>query len=81
MSGQAGAAMDAQLEYSRLLHGSSHGIALRKATHDIDVGDICYWTQDGKALRILNIFSNKQVTSKKPQQKRNMEGSILICFF
>ena len=55
--------MEAQFEYSRLLHGSGHGIALRKPTHDINVGDLCYWTQDGKATRILNVFDNKQVFS------------------
>jgi hypothetical protein len=55
--------MEAQLQYSRLLHGSGHGIALRKPTQDINVGDVCYWTQDGKACRILNVFDNKQVSS------------------
>jgi hypothetical protein len=53
--------MEEQLEYSRLLHGSGHGIALRKPTQDIEVGDICYWNPDGKATRILNVFDNKQV--------------------
>lgn len=53
--------MEAQLEYSRLLHGSGHGIALRKAPHDINVGDLCYWTPEGKACRILNIFDHREV--------------------
>ena len=53
--------MDQQLEYSRLLHGSGHGIALRKATHDVDFGDLCYWSPDGKAIHILNIFEHQQV--------------------
>lgn len=55
--------MEAQLEYSRLLHGSGYGIALRKPSHDINVGDLCYWSPDGKASRILNVFDNKQVFS------------------
>ena len=55
--------MEAQLQYSRLLHGNGHGIALRKPTHAIDVGDLCYWSPDGKATRILNVFDNKQVSS------------------
>ena len=53
--------MDQQLEFARLLQPSGNGIALRKPTLDIDVGDICYWTPEGKASRILNIFENKQV--------------------
>ena len=53
--------MDQQLEFARLLRPSGHGIALRKPTTDINVGDICYWTPDGKATRILNIFDNKDV--------------------
>ena len=53
--------MEEQREYARLLHSSGHGIALRQPTHDIDVGDICYWSAQGKALRILNVFDNKDV--------------------
>jgi len=55
--------MDQQLEFARLLQPSGNGIAILKATHDIDVGDICYWTPEGKATRILNIFDNRQVTN------------------
>jgi len=53
--------MDAQLQYSKLLHASNYGIALRKPSYDISVGDLCYWDQEGKATRILNIFDNYQV--------------------
>jgi hypothetical protein len=53
--------MEKQQEYARLLHGSGLGIGLWKPTYDIDVGDICYWSPDGKATRILNIFDNKEV--------------------
>jgi elongation factor P hydroxylase len=53
--------MDEQVDYSRLLHGSGHGIALRKATTDIDVGDLCYWNPDGRATKILNVFDNAEV--------------------
>lgn len=55
--------MEKQQEYARLLHGSGFGIALWKPTHDVDVGDLCYWSPDGKATRILNIFDNKEVLS------------------
>jgi hypothetical protein len=53
--------MNEQLEFSTLLHPCGHGIALRKEASQIDVGDICYWDQVGKATRILNIFDNKEV--------------------
>jgi hypothetical protein len=53
--------MEEQQEYARLLNGSGLGIALRRPTHDVDVGDLCYWSPDGKATRILNIFDNKEV--------------------
>jgi len=56
--------MDQQLEFARLLLPSGNGIPLRKPTHDIDVGDICYWSPEGKASRILNIFDNKQVRAR-----------------
>ena len=59
--GEVPSAMEEQLEYARLLHGSGHGIALRKPTHDVEVGDVCYWSSEGKATRILNIFENIQV--------------------
>jgi hypothetical protein len=56
--------MDEQVDYSRLLHGSGHGIALRKTT-DIDIGDICYWNPDGRATKILNVFDNAEVFHHK----------------
>ena len=54
--------MEEQSEYARLLHPNGHGIALRNPTHDIDVGDLCYWSPEGKATRILNVFDNVQVS-------------------
>lgn len=63
--------MDAQLEYSRLLHDSGHGIALRKPVQDIDVGDLCYWSPEGKAVRILNVFDNRQVCPYLAHQRIN----------
>ena len=53
--------MEEQLDFARILYDSSYGIALRKPAQEIDVGDICYWTPDGRASRILNVFDNKQV--------------------
>ena len=53
--------MDAQLKYAKLLHASNYGIALKKPCYDVNVGDLCYWDQEGKATRILNIFDNDQV--------------------
>jgi hypothetical protein len=53
--------MEAQLEYSRLLHSSGYGIALRRPSTEVDVGDLCYWNRDGEATRILNIFENRDV--------------------
>jgi len=55
--------MEEQHEYARLLSGSGHGLALKQPTYDVDVGDICYWSPTGKAIRILNIFDNKDVSS------------------
>ena len=62
--------MDDQREYARLLHGTGYGIALRQPTHDIDVGDICYWSPNGKATRILNVFDNKDVLSLPNRRNR-----------
>ena len=59
--------MEEQLQFARLLHGSGHGIALRNPTHGVDVGDLCYWSPDGRASKILNIFDNKQVTFQAQQ--------------
>lgn len=53
--------MEQQIAYSKLLHGSGHGIALKHPTQDIDVGDLCYWDSNGKAVRILNVFDNEKV--------------------
>jgi hypothetical protein len=53
--------MDEQQAFAELLHGSRHGIALRRPTQEIDVGDLCYWDTDGTASRILNVFENKEV--------------------
>jgi len=55
--------MEDQLEFARLLYGNGHGLGLKKATHDVEVGDICYWTPEGKACKMLNIFDNAQVPS------------------
>jgi hypothetical protein len=62
--------MEEQQEYARMLHGSGHGIALRQPTHDVDVGDLCYWSPNGRATRILNIFDNKEVRSFPYWRKR-----------
>jgi aspartokinase len=48
-------------EYARILRESGHGIALRKPTCDVDVSDLCYWSPEGEAARVFNIFDNKQV--------------------
>jgi len=53
--------MDGQLEYAKLLHGAGHGVALRKPSLDVEVGDLCYWDPEGKATRILNVFDNREV--------------------
>jgi hypothetical protein len=53
--------MDAQVKYSSLLLASNYGIALKKPSYDITVGDVCFWDQEGKATRILNVFDNHQV--------------------
>jgi hypothetical protein len=63
--------MEEQLEYARLLYGNGHGIALRKPTHDVDVGDLCYWNPEGKAVRILNIFDNRQVSPPWRNRRNN----------
>jgi hypothetical protein len=52
--------METQIHYSNLLHGSNLGIALENPRDDIDVGDLCAW-DDGKAVRVLNIFENQEV--------------------
>jgi hypothetical protein len=54
--------MDEQLAYSKLLHHTGNGLALKKPVQDVDVGDLCYWA-DGVATRILNVFDNKEVYS------------------
>jgi len=56
-----GSCMDAQLKYSDLLYTINYGIPLRKPSYDINVGDLCNWSQEGKATRILNIFDNHEV--------------------
>jgi hypothetical protein len=53
--------MEQQIAFSKLLHGSGHGIALKHPTQEIDIGDVCYWDADGKAVRILNVFDNTKV--------------------
>lgn len=54
--------MEEQIAFSKLLYESSrHGIALRRPTQDINVGDLCYWSPNGTATRILNVFDNRQV--------------------
>jgi hypothetical protein len=57
--------MDEQLAYSKLLHATGHGIALRRPSQEVDVGDLCHWDPDGKPMRILNVFENKEVSSPK----------------
>ena len=63
--------MDEQLEFSRLLYNSVSGVALRKPTHGIDVGDLCYWSPEGKATRILNVFDNAQVSPHQRNRRIN----------
>jgi len=53
--------MDEQQAFAQLLFDSKHGIALRRPTQELDVGDVCYWDNDGTAVRILNIFENSEV--------------------
>jgi len=53
--------MDEQHAFAQLLFDSGHGIALLRPTQELDVGDVCYWDTDGTAVRILNIFDNKEV--------------------
>jgi len=53
--------MEEQQAFAQLLFDSSHGIALLRPTQELDVGDVCYWDTDGTAVRILNIFENKEV--------------------
>ena len=53
--------MDEQQAFSRLLYSSGHGIALRRPSQEIDVGDVGYWDTDGKATRIFNAFENAEV--------------------
>lgn len=58
--------MDEQHAFSRLLHSSGHGIALRHPTQEIEVGDVCYWDADGTATRIFNVFDNAEVLTVVP---------------
>jgi hypothetical protein len=53
--------MKEQLSFSELLKSNGLGIALRKPTQDINVGDVCYWDAKGTATKILNVFENKAV--------------------
>jgi hypothetical protein len=52
--------MDTQIKYSKYLFASNYGIALQKPSY-INVGDLCFWDDEGRAVRILNIFDNQQV--------------------
>jgi len=53
--------MDEQEAFSTLLHKTGYGIALYHPVQAIDVGDLCYWDDKGKAVKILNVFDNSQV--------------------
>jgi len=66
--------MEEQRQFAKILHPNGHGIALRYETPDINVGDICYWDDAGKATRILNIFENKSVRTLKP-----IEANLLVA--
>jgi thioredoxin-like negative regulator of GroEL len=56
-----GFGMDAQVKYSQLLLASNYGIALIRPSDYVTAGDVCFWDQQGKATRILNVFDNHQV--------------------
>jgi serine/threonine protein kinase len=53
--------METQIKYSKLLHPNNLGIALKYPSDNINVGDLCFWDEHGKAVRILNIFDNHKV--------------------
>jgi len=58
--------MAEQQEFAKLLYSRGLGIALRRPTQEIDVGDVCYWDTDGSAVRILNVFDNADVCAVFP---------------
>jgi len=65
--------MTEQQEFAKLLYKQGLGIALRRPTQEIDVGDVCYWDSDGTAVRILNVFDNADVWASNSPRSRFVE--------